>query len=79
MLTWESRKAFDLKVKNIESIWGKFTHLRSFTYIYIADLLCDEEFCPIGTRTMPYFHDTVHLTSSAARIIKKRLTGYISF
>jgi peptidoglycan/LPS O-acetylase OafA/YrhL len=74
-----TRQAFNQKVKDIETVFGKFTSTRGFTYIYIYDILCDDEFCTIGTGTTPYFRDIVHLTSSAARILKKRFTRYISF
>jgi peptidoglycan/LPS O-acetylase OafA/YrhL len=72
-----TRKSWNDLIRDTEAIFKNYVHLRLFTYICIQDLLCDDEFCTIGTGTTPIWFDNTHLTTSAARLLKKRLISQI--
>jgi hypothetical protein len=74
-----SRDAHDRETKKVVTVIDKYRGERGFTYIPLNDLVCDDQFCPIGTGDQPYFADQRHMSYFGVNRVKQRVQKYVSY
>ena len=71
------RADFRKSQEGIEKIFSKFKSNPNVTFIYIEDLMCDDEYCPIGIVDESYYYDPLHLSLNKVMKIKDRFLRYL--
>jgi hypothetical protein len=74
-----TRREYSKMQTGVEQLFSKFKEIRGLTFIYIEDIICDAEVCPVGTGKEPYFVDPAHMTPPGAHRLKARFQKYLSY
>ncbi len=74
-----SRKEYTKQQARFEQFFATFKEIRGLTFIYVDDVVCDEEVCPLDTGERPYFADNYHLSLFGAARLKARFQKYLSY
>jgi hypothetical protein len=56
-----SRQDYIKQQAKVEELFAKFKQIRGLTFIYIDDVICNDEVCPIGTGEHPFVADALHM------------------
>jgi hypothetical protein len=74
-----TRKQYAEQQKEVDAAFAHFINVRGVTLISIDDIVCDKEVCTMGTGTLPYYTDNMHLAKTVALIFKDKLRNYMAF
>ena len=73
-----SRQNYKLQLQRFEKeILEKYRNNSAVTFIDIEDVLCDNDYCTVGTQDHAYFNDPRHLTPFKAKSMKSRFEKYV--
>ena len=79
-LTEANLKKYSVTRKDMEKQWiemdkilSKYRDNPNVKIIHISDLICNQEYCPIGTKNNAYYADGLHFSSHGLKLIEDKI------